>query len=88
MYIASINFPGNTVLMALCFRDPLVYYKTTFLLVSGQVRQVVHNAAQVIYPVCIWDIGMPALPFTHLFSAPVVEADFRNRIHNVLAIKL
>jgi hypothetical protein len=53
-----------------------------------QVGEVVHDPAQVVDPVGVRDVGVPALALPHLLGAPVVEADLRHDVEDPLAVEL
>ena len=55
---------------------------------ASEVGEVVHHAAQVVDSIGVGDVGVPALALTHFLGAAMMEADFRHRIHDHLAIKL
>ena len=58
------------------------------LLDRQHVGQVVHDPAEVVDPVGVGDVAVPALPLPHLFRCPMVVADVRHAIENFLAIQL
>ena len=52
------------------------------------VRQLVHDAAEIVDPVGIRDIGVPGLALAHLFGAAMVIADVRHRADDLFAVEL
>src|SRR5947208_1496396 len=58
------------------------------LLHCGAIGKIVHYSAQVIDAVGVWNVSVPGLALTHLFSSAVVEADFRNDVDDLFAIEL
>ena len=64
------------------------HFNTGHLLNRHDVGQVVHDTAQVINTIGVGDVGMPGLPFSHLFSAAMVVTDFRHSIDNHFSVEL
>ncbi len=53
---------------------------------GGQVREIVHHAAQIVHAIGVRNIGVPRLALTHLLRAAVVEAYVRHGIDDLLAV--
>src|SRR5690606_13733604 len=52
------------------------------------ISKVIIHPAQVIYSVCIRNVGMPRLPFRHLLRTAMMEANIRDRVHDIFSIEL
>src|SRR5688572_21547542 len=53
-----------------------------------QVSQIIHDATEIINPVGIGNVSVPALTFTHLLGAAMVKTYFRYRFNDIFTIKL
>src|SRR5690606_5757459 len=67
--------------------DPLRHLDAGQLFHGEHIGQVVHHPAEVVDPVGIGDVAVPALALTHLFRATVVVADLRYAVDDLLAIE-
>src|SRR5690606_17186405 len=53
-----------------------------------QIRQVIGDSAEIVYPVSVGDIRMPGLSLSHLFGSAVMKTDVRNDVDDILTIQL
>src|SRR5690606_21603915 len=68
--------------------DPLRHLDAGQLLDGQHIGQVVHHPGEVVDPVGIGDVAVPALALAHLFRAAVVVADLRYAVDDLRAIEL
>jgi hypothetical protein len=67
---------------------PVGRFNTGQFFNGEQIGQIIHYSPEVIYPIGIWNEGMPRLSFSHLFGSPVMEPDIRDYIYNIFTMQL
>src|ERR1700740_2926270 len=54
---------------------------------GGEIRKVIHHAAEVINAICVGDVGVPGLALCHLLRATMVKADIGYGVNYLFAIQ-